>query len=268
MEKIKRIVFAVIAMPILALILIFGNKYIIDVACSIIAILSLKEYFSVVSKVAKPIKWIGYLVCVLIAFIHIIPTYLLMLALFAIPLLVIIFFTQVITTEMKYTLTDIAITLFGIAYVVGLIIFLPLLYGMENGKILIWYVLLAAWGTDILAYFVGTKIGKHKITKISPKKSVEGCIAGILGAVITLVVYTIFVNMYSQLQISILYIIPISIALSIFAQLGDLAASSIKRNMDVKDFSNLIPGHGGALDRIDSIIFIAPIAYCLLNMIF
>lgn len=266
MEKIKRIIFAVVAIPILALVVIFGNKYIIDVLCSIIAILALREYFSVVKKVAKPIKWIGYIACILIAFIHIIPNYLLMLVVFAIPLLVIMFFTQVIVTEMKYTLTDIAITLFGMSYIIGLIVFLPLLYGSDNGKILIWYLLLAAWGTDTLAYLVGTKIGKHKITKISPKKSIEGCIAGVIGAIIILLLYTLFVNMYLSIQISYVYIILIAIALSVFAQLGDLAASSIKRNVDVKDFSNLIPGHGGVLDRIDSIIFIAPIAYFLLTI--
>ena len=267
MEKIKRIIFAVIAIPILALVLILGNKYIVDALCSVIAILALKEYFSVVKKVAKPVQWLGYIACALIAFIHIIPTFLLMLAVFAIPLLVIIFFTQVVVTEMKYTLTDIAITLFGMAYVIGLIVFLPLLYGSENGKILIWYLLLSAWGTDTFAYFLGIKFGKHKITKISPKKSVEGCIAGVLGAVVTLLTYTLFVNMFTDLQISYVYMIPIAVALSIFAQLGDLSASSIKRNMDVKDFSNLIPGHGGVMDRIDSIIFIAPIAYFLLNLI-
>lgn len=98
----------------------------------------------------------------------------------AIPTFVTIMFVQVIASNMKTTVNDIAITLLGICYVVGFIIFIPILHGMENGKILLWYIIWAAWGTDSFAYYVGIKFGKHKLTKVSPNKSIEGSIGGII----------------------------------------------------------------------------------------
>lgn len=109
----------------------------------------------------------------------------------------------------------------------------------------------------------GRAFGKHKLTTISPKKSVEGSIGGTIGAIIIALVYTFVLQKYVNLEISYVLVAVATCVLSILSQVGDLAASSIKREMEVKDYGNLLPGHGGMLDRIDSLIFIAPFAYCL-----
>ena len=162
---------------------------------------------------------------------------------------------------------DIFATFFGICYVIGFLVFIPLLYSMPNGKFLIWYILLAAWGTDTCAYFVGCKFGKHKFSKVSPKKSIEGCVAGVFGAILTALIYTFAINSLMGLSISYLTMGLICAALSVVGQIGDFAASVIKRHFEVKDYSNIFPGHGGMLDRIDSVMFIAPFAYMMFLLI-
>ena len=157
--------------------------------------------------------------------------------------------------------------MFGIAYVIGCITFLALLRGLDNGRILIWYAIFAAWGSDTFAYLIGCRFGKHKLSHISPKKSVEGAIAGVVAATIIVIIYTIVINNIYNLEYSYLFVTISTIILSIIGQIGDFAASSIKRFVDVKDYSNLIPGHGGMLDRIDSLMFLAPFAYILFSMI-
>ena len=134
---------------------------------------------------------------------------------------------------------------------------------MQNGKILIWFILIISWGTDTFAYCIGKLMGKHKFSKISPNKTIEGCVGGVIGAVILTLIYTYICNTVWNMNISYLVIIIVSVFLSIVSQIGDFAASSIKRYMGIKDFSNLIPGHGGMLDRIDSVIFVAPFVYML-----
>ena len=111
-------------------------------------------------------------------------------------------------------------------------------------------------GTDTFAYIIGKRFGKHKFSEVSPKKSIEGCIAGIVGAVIIALIYTYAINSIKGFEYSYIYITIFTIILSIIGQIGDFAASSIKRYVDVKDYSNLIPGHGGMLDRIDSLMFL------------
>lgn len=265
---IKRLSSAILGLPMVIIVLLFGNKYVIDVALSIVAIIALHEYFHAFSKY-KPIKWIGYLVAAMISLIHLVEGEMLlkMIALF-VPVIIAILFIQLIIENMKISIIDIAITLFGILYIALFTMFIPLIAGEEGyGKLLVWYVLIIAWGTDIFAYLVGNtlKLGKHKFSKISPNKSIEGCIAGIIGALILSLLYTYCIhNLAGFNMISYGYIAFVAIFLSIIGQFGDFAASSIKRYVGIKDFSNLIPGHGGILDRIDSLIFIAPFAYILL----
>ena len=267
--SIKRILSGIILFPIFAIVLIFGNKYLIDVFISIVAIMSLHEFYKAFKGKAEPIQWPGYVTAVLICFIHLIPNeYILPSITLIILLNVLVLFTQVVATTLKRNITDIAISLLGVCYIVFFLMFAPLIRdGLDNGKILIWYVFFAAWGTDIFAYFVGRKLGKHKFTEISPNKSIEGCVAGLFGSIIMCMVYTMICNSIWNTEISYIYIFGVSIFLSVISQIGDLSASAIKRHCGIKDFSNLIPGHGGLMDRIDSVIFILPFAYFLLSII-
>lgn len=267
----KRLSSALLGLPMVIIVLLFGNKYVIDVALSIVAVISLHEYFQAFKEKHNPIKWIGYLAAISICFIHLIsPEKLFMYIGLSIPLLIVILFIELVLKNLKINVIDIAITLFGILYIVYFIMFIPLLAGSQDGKLLVWYTLIIAWGTDIFAYLTGKtlKLGKHKFSKISPNKSVEGCIAGIIGAIILSVIYTFCLEKFLSVYImSYGKIIIMAFVLSIISQFGDFAASSIKRYVGIKDFSNLIPGHGGLLDRIDSLIFLAPFAYILLTMI-
>ncbi len=265
---IQRVTSGLLGFPLVLIILLLGNKIVVDMALAIIALLSMNEYFNAVKKVAKPVYWVGYVSCLSIALIHIVPQeYLNMVVTLSVPTILIILFAQVIATDMRTSFKDIAYTFIGIFYVVFFIMFVAFINGMPNGKILIWYALFAAWGTDISAYVVGKYLGNHKFSKVSPKKSIEGCIGGIIGAVILMLGYTYVANTYWEMNYSYLFIAGIGIILSLVGQIGDFAASSIKRYVDIKDYSNLIPGHGGMLDRIDSLIFLAPFAYALFTLL-
>jgi len=266
--KYSRWISALFGAPLVILILVLGNVYVIDIAFAIISAISLHEYFKSFKGKANPIIWLGYIVSALIAFIHVVPVEKIMTILpIIVPILILIMFIKVVVSNNKTTIKDISITLFGIFYIALFLMFIPLIRGSENGKLLIWYVFWAAWMTDTFAYLIGMKFGKHKFSEISPKKSIEGCIAGTIGATIVILIYTYICNTYWGLNINYAYITLVAIALSIIGQIGDLAASSIKRYVGIKDFSNLIPGHGGMLDRFDSVIFIAPFAYILLCLI-
>ena len=264
----KRVWTAIIGSPFVIAIIVFGNIYLIDILFAFIAWLSLHEYFKSFDGKSKPIKWIGYIACLLISIVHIVPKeYAVMTIGILLPTSIVILFAQSIITNMKYNINDLAITFMGICYIPLFLMYIPMLLGEQNGKILIWYIIISAWGTDIFAYCVGKKIGKHKFSKISPNKSIEGCIGGTIGAILLTVIYTIVINVFLGLNINIFAIIGISIILSLIGQIGDFAASSIKRYVGIKDFSNLLPGHGGMLDRIDSLIFIAPFAYLFLRLL-
>jgi phosphatidate cytidylyltransferase len=132
------------------------------------------------------------------------------------------------------------------------------------GIFLILYSFFAAWGTDIFAYFVGRKLGKHKLCpEISPKKSVEGAIGGILGAiVVSEILFIVFDRFFFTFHTLTWYhILAVTVILSVISMFGDLSASVIKRNHGVKDFGKLLPGHGGVMDRFDSMLFVLPSLY-------
>lgn len=267
--NVKRVLTALIGFPIVIVLLVFGNKYIIDIIMACIAIVAMYEYIKCVSKKTKVLSWVSYLSVATIALIHIIPTSIIEMCLnFCIPGLLLILFLHVIVSNMKITFEQISYTLMGICYIFGFIVFIPLTYGFEgdiSGKMLIWYVLGASWGTDVFAYMIGKRIGKTKFSKVSPNKSIEGCVAGTLGAIIINLGFTFMFNNFMGMSISYIAIGIISIVLSIVGQIGDFSASVIKRSFEIKDFSELFPGHGGMIDRIDSVMYIAPFAYLLLT---
>lgn len=266
----KRVLTTVIGLPIIIAILILGNKYLIDFIVAFVGVIAMYEYSKACKqKDIKVIPWISYLSVFSIAFIHIVSIETLnFVVTLGVPIILVILFLHAIVTNMKISFKDISYTLFGILYILCFLMFIALTYGIEGkylGKILIWYIFIAAWGTDIFAYLVGKHFGKHKFSKVSPNKTVEGCLSGVIATAIFSLIFTYFINKYMSYELSYITIFIISMILSAAGQIGDFSESVIKRYFDIKDTSNLFPGHGGMLDRIDSLMFIAPFAYFLLT---
>lgn len=265
----KRILSSAVLLPIVLIVFILGNKYVVDVFMGIVALRCIYELFHAFEqKGHHPVKWVGYLAAIAIMFIHVIPQkYSLITVAAILPVSILLLFILVLTKKTNTNVIDIAITFFGVCYVVLFLMFMSVIREMENGRFLIWYVFIASWLTDVFAYLTGKTIGKHHFTDISPNKTIEGCIGGTVGSVICIIIYTIILNQFAGFNLNIVLIAFVGIILSIVGQIGDLSASAIKRYAGIKDYSDLIPGHGGMVDRVDSVIFIAPFTYLLFIMI-
>lgn len=158
---------------------------------------------------------------------------------------------------------------FVFLYVAFLFGFLYRIRILDGGVYLVWIVLLGAWGSDTFAYLAGVCFGKHKaFPRLSPKKTWEGCVGGVLGATVIGTVYGLCLSSklpdFAPLPAwaALAIVGACSAVLSMF---GDLTASAIKRDHGVKDYGKLIPGHGGVMDRFDSVLFTAPAVYLLLT---
>lgn len=164
----------------------------------------------------------------------------------------------------KYHANQIMAAMFSFLYGPVMLSFLYLLReGFDDGIYLVWFVFLASWGSDTCAYCVGVLFGKHKMTpKLSPKKSVEGAVGGVLGAALLFVLYTHFViNVYTGMSLALPFAAVLGAVGALVSMIGDLAASAVKRDHEIKDYGKLIPGHGGIMDRFDSVIVAAPIVF-------
>ncbi len=154
----------------------------------------------------------------------------------------------------KYTTRD-ALYLIGFVVLVGMFLNLLIVTRSKlNGQWLLLYLIMIAVLTDTFAYIIGSLIGKHKlIPSVSPKKSIEGSVAGsLIGTIIPVIYYQMVINS----NLNIVTVIIMTLILSVLGQIGDLFFSKIKRENKIKDFSNIMPGHGGILDRLDSLAFI------------
>ncbi len=174
-----------------------------------------------------------------------------------------------VLTFPKFNSEQITMVFFGLFYVAVTLSYIYMVRMQECGAYTVWLIFIGSWGSDTMAYVVGRKLGKTKIApKLSPKKSLEGLLGGIFGAALIGFIYALIFK--SQLQTSFsnpcLVFAIVGAAGSVVSQIGDMAASAIKRNKNIKDYGTLIPGHGGILDRFDSVIFIAPIVYYLLEV--
>lgn len=162
----------------------------------------------------------------------------------------------------KYEAQQIMAAFFGIVYVAVMLSFIYMTRMLPNGKFDVWLIFICSWGCDTFAYCVGMLIGKHKMAPLlSPKKSVEGAVGGIIGAVLLGVVYGMVTG-----STMVTYGIICGVG-ALISMIGDLAASAIKRQTGIKDYGRLIPGHGGILDRFDSVIFTAPVIYFLASLL-
>ncbi len=169
----------------------------------------------------------------------------------------------------KYRAGQVTMVFFGFFYVAVMLSYVWQLRNGDGGAYLVWLVFIGSWGSDTCAYLVGRKFGRHKIVpKLSPKKSLEGCIGGVAGAAALGALFAaVFSEKLTIFTNPILSCALMGAASSVLSQLGDWAASAIKRNYDVKDYGTLIPGHGGIMDRFDSVIFTAPVIYYLAQLL-
>lgn len=168
----------------------------------------------------------------------------------------------------RYKISEIAEAIFGYIYVPVFLSYICTTRNMNGGLYLVWLIFLSSWGTDTCAYCIGKLFGKHKMTpELSPNKSVEGAVGGVVGAaLLTFIIYGLIFRERMGFDWVTVLIIVVAVALgSYISMIGDLCASAIKREYKIKDFGSLIPGHGGVLDRMDSVVFTAPIVYFVLQ---
>lgn len=179
--------------------------------------------------------------------------------------LIALLFVYVLTFP-KYKADEVMTSFFGLVYVTVCLscIYMARMY-LKDGMYSVWLIIICSWGCDTLAYCAGRLFGKHKMTpQLSPKKTVEGAVGGVAGAGIIGAIYAAAVgsnlvgNAHPVLSFTIL-----GASGALISMVGDLAASAIKRDHQIKDYGKLIPGHGGILDRFDSVIITAPIIYFL-----
>lgn len=173
-------------------------------------------------------------------------------------LAVLLLLTYTVATKNKFNFDDVSFSILATIYIgMG---FLYLIETREAGLVYIFYALFVIWGTDSGAYFIGRAFGKRKLwPEISPNKTKEGFGGGILSAVVIAILFSLFTNIDANL----LPLILITIVLSIAGQVGDLVESALKRHYDVKDSGTILPGHGGILDRFDSLLFVVPLLHFL-----
>ena len=168
-----------------------------------------------------------------------------------------------VLTFPKYQADQIAAAVFSFLYVPVMLSFIDFIRAEEKGRYLVWFILICSWGCDTCAYCVGMLIGRRKIfPALSPKKTLEGCIGGVLGSALLGALYCRFV-MGEAPGFAGLAALICGLG-AVVSMLGDLAASAVKRNKGIKDYGKLIPGHGGIMDRFDSVIVTAPLIYFLL----
>lgn len=158
---------------------------------------------------------------------------------------------------------------FGFFYVAVMLSFIYQTRMLDAGKYLVWLIFLCSWGSDTCAYCVGVLFGKHKMSPIlSPKKSIEGAVGGVVGAALLTALYSYIFKEQMGIQLAEVWLLAgVSAVGALISMVGDLAASAIKRNYEIKDYGKLIPGHGGILDRFDSVIITAPIIFFLASSV-
>ncbi|MGN0373815.1 MAG: phosphatidate cytidylyltransferase [Enterocloster sp.] len=169
----------------------------------------------------------------------------------------------------QYRTEEITGAFFGVCYVPVMLSFLYQTRAMHDGVYLVWLIFLSSWGCDTCAYCVGVLFGRHKLAPVlSPKKSIEGAVGGAVGAAFLGMAYGIlFGGKMTEVDNPQVVCAAACFIAALISQIGDLAASAIKRNHNIKDYGHLIPGHGGILDRFDSVIFTAPAIYFALTFL-
>ncbi len=245
-----------------ALLTIISGGYVLFVTLACVSVIGMQEFYratGVREQSFTLLEIMGYLCAVLYyaAVLLDFERYGLPAVLLTLALLMSVY----VFTYPRYHADQVIAAFFGVVYVAVMLSFILLTRNLGNGT-LVGLTFLCSWGCDTCAYCVGMLIGKHKMAPVlSPKKSVEGAVGGVLGAAVLGAAYGAFTH-----GPAFIYAIICAVG-ALISMVGDLAASGIKRNHNIKDYGRLIPGHGGILDRFDSVIFTAPVIYYLAKIL-
>ena len=262
-----RILSGIVLVIIMASALVCGSWYLFGLNL-MIALIGMFELYRVIHMEKTVMAYAGYIACILY-YICIgagRDEYLLLVLAAAVMAVMAVY----VFAFPKYRTENVCITLLGLVYVAMLLSYIYKVRTYHDGIYTVWLIFAASWVNDTFAYFTGVFFGRHKMApKLSPKKSVEGGIGGVVASAGVGGIYGFLVSphMSGVIAYPVVTFAAASFIGAFFAIVGDLAASAIKRNHDVKDYGTLIPGHGGILDRFDSVIFTAPAVYWAVYLI-
>jgi len=233
--------------------------YLVSLVLSLIGTFELYRALGIHKKEGRSVdllELIGYISVVLyyLSLIYMWGSYQLFIILCALVMLMFVY----VFSYPKYNARQIMEAYFGVIYVGVMLSYVYQTRSLEYGHYIVWLIFLCSWGCDTCAYCAGRLFGKHKMAPVlSPKKTIEGAIGGVAGATLLGLIYAL------ATKGPVLEYMVICLIGGLISMVGDLSASAIKRNAGIKDYGNLIPGHGGVMDRFDSVIFTAPIIYFL-----
>ena len=255
-----------VIMVILAIVLIMCGGNVLLFSTLVISLIGMFELYRVFQIEKTPLAIISYLITVLfycnLGFGFLADPFILVMG-----LLILLMFVYVFAYP-KYEAKHVIAAFFGMFYVGVMLSYVYQIRVLENGLYLTALIFICSWGCDTCAYCVGMLIGKHKMSPVlSPKKSIEGAVGGVVGTALLTVLYAFVFKTQMGLDLTgIIILAIISAVAGLISMVGDLCASAIKRNYDIKDYGKLIPGHGGIMDRFDSMMITAPIIYYLATM--
>lgn len=257
-----RLISGIVLVAIALLVIITGGNLLLGVIAviSLIGMFELYRVFDVQKSVAGVVGYLAALFYYAAFLFDFLPNQKVLYLGFLIVLLAVYVFSYP-----KYKADQIMAVFFGFFYVAMMLSFIYQTRMLSAGEYIVWLIFLCSWGSDTCAYCVGMLFGKHKMSPLlSPKKSVEGAVGGVVGAALLTALYCyIFKNQMDIQTAEVWMLAGVSAVGALISMVGDLAASAIKRNYDIKDYGKLIPGHGGILDRFDSVIITAPIIFFL-----
>ena len=265
----KRLATTVIGLPLVILIVNRGGWPLL-LMCMVLSLVGLRELYLAFSKTDKPVHAVGYVFTVgyfTAVFVFGVGHWLLV----TLTLFIVGTQTMLVVLFNRVELDDVIATVYGFLYVPFLLSFIVLVREQPLGQYFVWLIFTSAFGCDTFAYIAGVTMGRHKLVNTpSPKKSVEGIIGGVLGAALVGWLYGFLVVRFAQPGTDVNFMLIAAVVSAfgaVFCIFGDMAASAIKRRTGIKDFGALLPGHGGVLDRADSVIFLAPMVYLAVILI-
>ncbi|MCR4694244.1 MAG: phosphatidate cytidylyltransferase [Pseudobutyrivibrio sp.] len=252
-----------IVLVILALIFIITGSDLLLAGLLALSIVGMYELYRIFNIEKEPAGILGYIACI-VFYLDLRNNFLADQMIIAIVFLILLLAVFVFSYPKLHS-HQLMAAFFGLFYVGVMLSFLYQTRQLPNGAFIVWLIFLCSWGCDTCAYCVGKLFGKHKMSPVlSPKKSVEGALGGVVGSMLLTALYLFVISRFVTIDFDLALPLVIFAGIgALISMVGDLAASAIKRNFEIKDYGTLIPGHGGVLDRFDSVIITAPIIFYL-----